>query len=55
MFEKAIYEINGQQFRGKDSVRFYQSGDITINGKEIQVKYEWARICYDRTLRNLTK
>ena len=55
MFEKMVYEANGQEFRGKDSVRFYQSGDITIDGKEIQVKYEWARICYDRTLRNLSK
>lgn len=55
MFEKMVWEVNGMEFRGKDSVRFYESGDITINGKEIQVKYEWARICYDRTLRNLTK
>lgn len=54
MFEKLVWELNGQAFRGKDSVRFYESGDITINGKEIQVKYEWARICYDRTLKNLT-
>lgn len=55
MFEKKIYELNGQTFRGKDSVMFTVSGDITINGKEIQVKYEWARICYDRTLKRLTK
>ena len=55
MFEKMFYEANGQVFRGKDNVPFYKSGDITIDGKEIQVKYEWARICYDRTLRNLSK
>lgn len=54
MFEKKIWELNGMEFRGKDSVRFYESGDITINGKEIQVKFEWARICYDRTLKRLT-
>ena len=54
MFEKLVYEINGQVFRGKDSVKFYQSGDITIDGKEIQVKYEHARICYDKTLKRLT-
>ena len=53
MFEKLVYEINGQTFRGKDSVKFYQSGDITIDGKEIQVKYEHARICYDKTLKKL--
>ena len=55
MFEKLVYEINGQTFRGKDSVRFYEAGDITIDGKEIQVKYEHARICYDKTLRKLSK
>lgn len=54
MFEKKIWELNGMEFRGKDSVRFYESGDITINGKEIQIKFEWARICYDRTLKRLT-
>ena len=53
MFEKLVYEMNGQTFRGKDSVPFYKSGDITIDGKEIQVKYEWARICYDRALKKL--
>ena len=53
MFEKLVYEMNGQTFRGKDSVPFYKSGDITIDGKEIQVKYEWERICYDRALKKL--
>lgn len=55
MFEKMIYELNGQEFRGKDSVGFWKGGDITLNGKEIQIKYEWARICYNRTLKNLKK
>lgn len=55
MFEKLIYELNGQTFRGKDNVRFTESGDIVINGKEIQVKYEHARICYDKTLQKLKK
>lgn len=55
MFEKLVYELNGQTFRGKDSVRFTEGGDIVIDGKEIQVKYEHARICYDRTLKKLKK
>lgn len=55
MFEKLIYEINGQTFRGKDNVKFTEGGDIVIDGKEIQVKYEHARICYDRTLKNLKR
>ena len=55
MFEKLVYEINGQKFRGKDNVRFTEGGDIVIDGKEIQIKYERARICYDSTLKKLKK
>lgn len=53
MFEKLIYEYFGQTFRGKDNVPFTKGGDIVINGKQIQVKYEHARICYDKTLKRL--
>ena len=53
MFEKFIYEMNGQEFRGKDNVPFYMSGDITLDGKEVQIKYLHARICYDKTLTKL--
>ena len=53
MFERLVYKAFGQEPRPKDSVRFYQAGDITIDGKEIQVKYEHARICYDKTLKKL--
>lgn len=55
MFEKYVYEAYNQEFRGKDSVPFHKSGDITINGKEIQIKYRHARVCYDRTLTKLKK
>ena len=55
MFERLVYVAFGQEPRPKDSVKFYQAGDITINGKEIQVKYEHARICYEKTLRKLSK
>ena len=55
MFEKLVYKINGQTFRGKDNVKFTEGGDIVIDGKEIQVKYEHARICYDKTLQKLKK
>lgn len=53
MFEKMVYEHNGMEYRGKDNVPFHKSGDITIDGKEIQVKYAHARICYDKTLKKL--
>ncbi len=55
MFEKAVYEMYGQEFRGKDSVPFHKGGDIVVNGEEIQVKYLHARICYDKTLTKLKK
>lgn len=55
MFEKLVWEHHGMEFRGKDRVPFYESGDITIDGKEIQIKYLHARICYDRTLTKLKK
>lgn len=55
MFEKMVYEFFGQEFRGKDNVPFHQAGDITIDGKEIQVKFLKARICYDRTLKKLSQ
>jgi hypothetical protein len=55
MFEKLVYEANGQEFRGKDNVKFTEGGDIVINEKEIQIKYEHARICYDKTLTKLKK
>ena len=55
MFERLVYIAFGQEPRPKDSVKFYQAGDITIDGKEIQIKYEHARICYEKTLRKLSK
>ena len=55
MFEKMVYEFYGQEFRGKDNVPFHKAGDITINGKEIQIKYLHARICYDKTLKKLSQ
>ena len=55
MFEKMVYEFYGQEFRGKDNVPFHKAGDITIDGKEIQVKYLHARICYEKTLKKLAQ
>ena len=31
------------------------AGDIEIDGKQIQVKFLHARICYDKTLKKLSK
>lgn len=54
-FERVINELNGQEFRGKDNVPFYVSGDITIEGKEIQIKFNGAQVVVERTLERLKK
>ena len=55
MLEKLVYEYYGQEFRGKDNVPFYESGDITINGIEVQVKFGLARVVSNGTLTRLKK
>jgi hypothetical protein len=54
-FEKIISEMNGQEFRGKDNVPFYVSGDLEINGKQVQIKFNGAQIVVERTLEKLKK
>lgn len=55
MLEKLVYEYYGQEFRGKDNVPFYESGDINVNGTEIQVKFGLARVVSNGTLTRLKK
>lgn len=52
-FERYIYRINGQEPREKDNVGFWVSGDITINGKEYQIKRDGAQIVVFDTLKKL--
>lgn len=54
-FERLIYNTNGQEYRGKDSVGFWMSGDIEINGRQAQVKLNGAQIVVYSTLENLDK
>lgn len=54
-FERIITELNGQTFEGKDNVPFYVKGDLNVNGKEIQVKFNGAQIVVERTLKKLKK
>jgi hypothetical protein len=54
-FERYITEMNGQTFRGKDSVGFWIAGDIEIDGRQVQVKFEGAQIVVERTLIRLVK
>lgn len=56
VLEKLLAERFNVEWRGSaDKEPFYKCGDLVINGKEIQVKYEHARICYDKTLKKLQK
>ncbi len=54
-FERIISEMNGQAFRGKDNVPFYVEGDLEINGKQVQIKFNGAQIVAERTLKRLQK
>lgn len=54
-FERLISELNGIEYRGKDSVGFWVEGDVEINGKQVQVKMNGAQIVVERTLKNLQK
>ena len=54
-FERLIYTVNGQEYRGKDNVGFWVAGDIEIDGKQVQVKLEGAQIVVESTLENLKK
>lgn len=54
-FEELVYVLNGQTPRAKDSVGFWVAGDITIDGREVQIKLNGAQIVVENTLENLKK
>lgn len=54
-FERIISEMNGQLFRGKENVGFWIEGDLEIDGKQIQVKFNGAQIVVEKTLHRLQK
>lgn len=54
-FEREVYRLNGQTPRPKDNIGFWVSGDITLDGKEVQVKFNGAQIVTFSTLHNLQK
>lgn len=51
-FEKLVTEYFGQEWH-KDSVPFTEAGDIEVNGKAYQIKYEGATFCNEKQLRGL--
>jgi hypothetical protein len=54
-FERLISEMNGQEFRGKENVGFWVEGDLEINGKQVQIKFNGAQIVVEKTLERLKR
>lgn len=48
-FERWYYERNGLTW-SKDSTPFWVAGDISLNGEEIQLKYDGATLVNEKTL-----
>ena len=54
-FERIISEMNGQTFRGKENVGFWVEGDLEIDGRQVQIKFNGAQIVVETTLKRLQK
>ena len=54
IFEKMVHERFGKEWK-KDNVPFTKGGDIEINGKAYQIKFEKATFASERTLENFEK
>lgn len=54
-FEKFVYNLSNQTFRGKDNVPFYKAPDIIINDINYQIKFEGAQIVTLKTIKRLEK
>lgn len=54
IFEKMVYERFGKNWK-KDNVPFTKGGDIEINGKAYQIKFEKATFASEKTLENFEK
>ena len=54
-FERIISEMNGQEFRGKEKVGIWVEGDLEIDGRQVQIKFNGAQIVVETTLKRLQK
>ena len=54
IFEKLVTEYYGQIWE-KDTIPFWVQGDININGKEIQIKFENAGLMNTKQIKKLRK
>jgi hypothetical protein len=51
-FERIVTELNGQRWT-KDSVPFWMAGDLSLNGRELQIKFDGAELTNEKTLAGL--
>jgi hypothetical protein len=54
IFEKLITEYFGQEWK-KDTVPFWEQGDIRLNGKEVQIKLDTATLTSTKQIARLKK
>lgn len=54
IFEKLVTEYFGQVWK-KDTIPFYKDGDITVNGKKIQIKLDSATLMNTKQIKNIKK
>ena len=54
IFEKLITEYFGQEWE-KDTVPFWEQGDIRLNGKEVQIKLDTATLTSTKQIARLKK
>lgn len=52
MFEKIVTEYYHKEWK-KDNIPFYESGDINIDGEEVQIKLENASLATSKTINKL--
>lgn len=52
IFEKLVTEYFGQEWK-KDIKPFYECGDINVNGKEIQIKFDSATLTNTKQIARL--
>ena len=54
IFEKIVTEYYGQEWK-KDTVPFWVQGDITVDGKEVQIKLDSATLMNTKQIKKLQK
>ena len=54
IFEKIVTEYFGQEWK-KDTIPFWEQGDINVDGKEIQIKFDGATLMNTKQVKKLKK